>query len=91
MPKYLIERVIPGLGQMSERELQGLSQQSCKVLSGMGPDTQWVESFVTNDKLYCVYYAPDVEAIREHARRGEFPCNQVSQVEAMIDPTTAEN
>lgn len=90
MPRYVIEREIPGLGKMNEEELRALSQSSCKVLRGMGPETQWVESYVTDDKLFCVYYAPDEEAIREHAKRGSFPCNQINQVGTMISPITAE-
>lgn len=90
MPKYIIEREIPGIGKMSEQELQAISQKSCDVLKGMGPQTQWVESYVTDDKLYCVYYAPNEQAVREHAKRGGFPANRVGQVGRMIDPTTAE-
>ena len=90
MPKYVIERDLPGAGSLSSEELQGISQKSCGVLRDMGGDTQWVQSFVTADKLYCVYLAPDEGAIREHAERGGFPCNQVSEVMTIIDPTTAE-
>lgn len=90
MPKFIIEREIPGLGKMTGQELQALSQSSCEVLRGMGPQTQWVHSYVTENKLYCVYYAADEEAIREHARRGGFPANVIGRVPTMIDPTTAE-
>jgi hypothetical protein len=90
MPKFVIERDIPGAGQLSADELQGIAQKSCGVLREMGPQIQWVQSFVTPDKIYCVYIAPDEEAVREHARRGGFPANKVSQVARVIDPTTAE-
>ncbi len=90
MPKYVIEREITGAGQLSEEEVQGISQKSCGVLQEMGPQIQWVESFVTDDKIYCVYIAPDEDAIREHAQKGGFPANRVSEVKLMIDPTTAE-
>ena len=90
MPKFLIEREIPGAGNLSSQELQAISQKSCGVLKEMGPQIQWVESYVTGDKVYCVYIAPDEEAVREHARRGEFPANRVSEIKGMIDPTTAE-
>ncbi len=90
MPKYVIEREITGAGQLSAEEVQGISQKSCGVLQEMGPQIQWVESFVTDDKIYCVYIAPDEEAIREHAQKGGFPANRISEVKAMIDPTTAE-
>ena len=90
MPKYVIEREMPGAGQLSVEELRGLSQKSCEVLRQMGPEIQWVESYVTDDKIYCVYIAPTAEEVREHARRGEFPANRVSEVSRMIDPTTAE-
>ena len=90
MPKYVIEREIPGAGQLSSQELKGISQKSCGVLSAMGPQIQWVESFVTGDKVYCVYIAPNEEQVREHARQGGFPANRVSEVMTMIDPTTAE-
>jgi hypothetical protein len=89
MPKYVIEREIPGAGQLSPEQLQGISQKSCGVLSGMGPQIQWVESFVTADKIYCVYIAPSEEMVREHARQGGFPANRVSAVTSIIDPTTA--
>lgn len=90
MPKYVIEREIPGAGQLSSQELKGISQKSCGVLSTMGPQIQWVESFVTGDKVYCVYVAPNEDMVREHARQGGFPANRVSEVMTMIDPTTAE-
>jgi len=90
MPKYVIEREIPGAGQLSPEQLQGISQKSCGVLQGMGPQIQWVESFVTADKIYCVYIAPNEEMVREHARQGGFPANRVSAVTSIISPTTAE-
>ena len=90
MPKYVIEREIPGAGKLSRPELQAISQKSCGVLSGMGASIQWVESFVTGDKVYCVYIAPNEDMVREHARQGGFPANRVSEVVTMIDPTTAE-
>ncbi|GAC1657199.1 MAG: DUF4242 domain-containing protein [Vulcanimicrobiaceae bacterium] len=90
MPKYIIERNIPGAGSLSADELQGISQKSCGVLREMGPTIQWVESFVTADKIYCVYNAPDEKAVREHAHRGGFPADAVNQVRARIDPTTSE-
>ena len=90
MPKYLIERDIPGAGQLSPEDLKGISQKSCGVLSEMGPDIQWVESYVTGDKIYCVYIAPTEDLVREHASRGGFPADRVSEVVSMIDPTTAE-
>jgi hypothetical protein len=90
MPKFLIEREIPGAGALSPEELRGVSQKSCAVLAGMGPQVQWVQSYVTGDKIYCVYIAPDEESVREHARQGGFPANSVSQIKSVIDPTTAE-
>ena len=90
MPKYVIEREIPGAGQLSSAELRAISQKSCEVLQALGPDIQWVQSYVTGDKIYCVYIAPDADLIREHARCGGFPANSISEVRAMIDPTTAE-
>ena len=90
MPKFLIEREIPGAGDLSGAELQAISQKSCGVLREMGPQIQWVESYVTGDKVYCVYIAPDEQAVREHAERGGFPANRVSEIRRMIDPTTAE-
>lgn len=90
MPKFIIEREITGAGNLSGEELQAISQKSCGVLRGMGPQIQWVESYVTSDKIYCVYIAPDEESVREHARQGGFPANSVSEIKRMIDPTTAE-
>jgi hypothetical protein len=90
MPKYVIEREIPGAGKLTPAELTTISQKSCGVLKGMGPQIQWVQSYVTGDKVYCVYIAPSEEAVREHARQGGFPANRVSEVTAVIDPTTAE-
>ncbi|HEY3156069.1 MAG TPA: DUF4242 domain-containing protein [Candidatus Eisenbacteria bacterium] len=90
MPRYVIERDIPGAGKLSPQDLQGISQKSCGVLGKMGPQIQWVHSYVTNDKIYCVYLAPNEEMVREHARQGGFPANRVSVVKAVIDPTTAE-
>jgi hypothetical protein len=90
MPKFVIEREIPGVGGLTAEQLKGVSQTSCGVLKGMGPQIQWVQSFVTDDKIYCVYIAPDEETVREHARLGQFPANSVAAVRAIIDPTTAE-
>lgn len=90
MPKYVIEREIPGAGALSADQLQAISQKSCAVLSELGPTVQWIESFVTGDKIYCVYIAPNEDAVREHATRGGFPANRVSEVKRMIDPTTSE-
>ncbi len=90
MPKYLIEREIPGAGKLTPLELKGISQTSCGVLSKMGPQIQWLQSYVTGDKVYCVYIAPNEEMVREHAKQGGFPANRVSQVTGIIDPTTAE-
>lgn len=90
MPKFVIEREIPGAGKLSKAELHGISQKSCSVLSSMGPKIQWVESFVTDDKIYCVYIAPDEATVREHATKGGFPANKVSRIATMIDPTTSE-
>ncbi len=90
MPKFVIEREIPGAGKLSAQELQALSQKSCGVLNQMGPQIQWVHSYVTGDKLYCVYIAPNEEMVREHAKQGGFPANVVSEVKSVIDPTTAE-
>lgn len=91
MPKYVIEREIPGAGRLTASELAGISQKSCDVLRSMGPEIQWLESFVTDDKLYCVYIAPNAEAIKKHAEKGGFPANRISEVKQMIDPTTAES
>ena len=90
MPKFIIEREIPGAGDLTAEELRGISQKSCGVLQNMGPQIQWVQSYVTGDKIYCVYIAPDEETVREHARRGEFPADNVSEIKTMIDPATAE-
>jgi hypothetical protein len=90
MPKFVIERELPGAGNLSAQELQAVSQKSCDVLRNMGPQIQWVESYVTNDKVYCVYIAPDQQMIQEHARQGGFPANRVSEIKSVIDPTTAE-
>jgi hypothetical protein len=90
MPKYVIEREIPGAGNLSPAELQGVSQTSCNVLRNLGPEIQWVQSYVTGDKVYCIYIAPNEEIIREHARQGGFPANRISEIKTMIDPTTAE-
>ncbi len=90
MPKYIIERELPGAGKLSPEELYAVSKKSCNVLSKLGPQIQWVESYVTDDKIYCVYIAPNEELIREHAREGGFPANRISEVRAVIDPTTAE-
>ena len=90
MPKFVIEREIPGAGKLSAAELQGISRKSCGVLEGM-PTVQWLQSFVTDDRIYCIYIAPDEAAVREHAKRGGFPANRVSRVRTMIDPTTSES
>ncbi|MBI1900230.1 MAG: DUF4242 domain-containing protein [Planctomycetia bacterium] len=90
MPKFIIEREMPGAGNLTAAQLKAASQTSCGVLKELGPQIQWVESYVTGDKVYCVYVAPSVEMIKEHAKRGGFPANRVSEVKAIIDPTTAE-
>lgn len=90
MPKYLIEREIPGAGQLSPEELRGISQKSCSVLNRLGPHIQWVQSYVTDDKVYCVYIAPNAELIRKHAEEGGFPANRISEIKTVIDPTTGE-
>jgi hypothetical protein len=90
MPKYVIEREIPGAGKFSTEQLKSISQTSCGVLSNMGPQIQWVNSYVTANKIYCVYIAPNEEMVREHAKQGGFPANSVSEVSSIIDPTTAE-
>ncbi len=90
MPKYVIEREIPGAGKMSPQELQAVSQKSCSVLQNLGPQIQWLHSYVTGDKIYCVYIAPHEEMIREHASQGGFPANRISEIKTIIDPTTAE-
>ena len=90
MPKYIIEREIAGAGKLTSDQLHGISQKSCGVLKSLGPQIQWLESYVTDDKIYCVYIAPDEATVREHARQGGFPANRVSEVKGIIDPTTAE-
>ena len=90
MPRFLIERELPGAGRLSAEELQQISQKSCSVLRDLGPQIQWVQSFVTDDKIYCVYIAPSADMVREHAKRGGFPANVVSEIRTGIDPTTAE-
>jgi len=90
MPKYVIEREIPGAGKLTPEQLKSISQTSCGVLSNMGPQIQWLQSYVTGDKIYCVYIAPNEEMVREHASQGGFPANLVSEVVTVIDPTTAE-
>jgi len=90
MPKYIIEREIPGAGKLSPQELQAISQKSCGVLRQMGPQIQWVQSYVADDRVYCVYIAPNEQMLREHAQRGGFPANRISEVKSIIDPTTAE-
>jgi hypothetical protein len=91
MPKFVIEREIPGAGELSPDQLQTISQKSCGVLRSMGPQIQWLESFVTDDKVYCIYLAPDAESVRQHAEQGGFPANRISEVRTIIDPTTAES
>jgi len=91
MPKYVIEREIPGAGNLSPQELQAVSQKSCTVLQNLGPQIQWVESYVTADKIYCVYIAPSEDMIRSHAQQGGFPANRISEIKSVIDPTTAES
>ena len=90
MPKFVIERDIPGVGSLSSEQLQAISQKSCGILREMGPEIQWVESYVTDDKIYCVYVAPHEDAVRKHAQQGGFPANRISQIRSVIDPTTAE-
>lgn len=90
MPKYVIERDLPGAGKLSPQDLNAISRKSCSVLSGLGPQIQWVESYVTDDKIYCIYIAPNSEMVLEHARQGGFPANSVAEVRTVIDPTTAE-
>ncbi len=91
MPKYVIEREMPGAGSLSKEQLKAASQTSCGVLSALGPRIQWVESYVTDDKIYCIYVAPNKQLIEEHAQRGGFPANRISEIKATIDPTTAES
>lgn len=90
MPKFVIEREIPGAGKLTAQQLKAISQKSCGVLQSMGPKIQWLQSYVTDDKVYCVYIAPDEAAVRQHAKQGGFPANSVAWVRAIIDPTTAE-
>ena len=90
MPKYVIERDIPGIGKVTPQEVVAISQKSCSVLKNLGPQIQWVHSYVTGDKIYCVYIAPNEEMVREHAKQGGFPANRVSEVKLVIDPTSAE-
>lgn len=90
MPKYVIEREIPGAGNISAQDLQAISQKSCSVLNELGPKIQWVQSYVTDNKVYCIYIAPNKEMVMEHAQKGGFPANSVEEVKTMIDPTTAE-
>jgi hypothetical protein len=90
MPKFVIEREIAGAGKLPKQELQAISQKSCSVLQSMGPKIQWVQSYVTDDKVYCIYVAPDEETVRMHAQKGGFPANSIARVRSVIDPTTAE-
>jgi hypothetical protein len=90
MPKFVIERDIPGAGRMALQQIQVISEKSCSILKEMGPNIQWIHSYITDDRIYCVYIAADEDAIREHARRGGFPANRISRVRSMMDPTTAE-
>ena len=90
MPKFLIERELPGAGKLSPAELRAISQKSCSVLKNLGPQIQWLESYVTQDKIYCVYIAPNEQLVREHATQGGFPANRISEINRIIDPTTAE-
>jgi Protein of unknown function (DUF4242) len=90
MPKFLIEREIPSAGKLSPQELRSISQKSCAVLRNLGPQIQWVQSYITGDKVYCVYIAPNKEMVQEHAKQGGFPANRISEVTSVIDPTTAE-
>jgi len=90
MPKFVIERDLPGAGKLTPEELKGVSQKSYDVLKNLGPEINWVQSYVTDDKIYCIYIAPNAEMIREHAKQGGFPANRISEVKSVIDPTTAE-
>jgi hypothetical protein len=89
VPKYVIERELPGAGDLTPEQLQGISQKSCSVLDALGPQIQWVHSYVTGDKIYCVYISPNEELVRQHAKQGGFPANRISEVKALISPTTA--
>ena len=90
MPKFVIERDLPGAGGLSSEQLQAIAQKSCGVLREMGPQIQWVQSYVTDDKIYCIYIAPDEDAVRKHAQQGGFPANRISRIRSVIDPTTSE-
>ena len=90
MPKFVIEREIPGAGRLTAQQLRVISQASCGIVQTLGPQIQWVQSYIADDKIYCVYIAPNAEIIREHARRGQFPANRIAEIKTMIDPTTAE-
>ena len=90
MPKYVIERDIPNVGDLTQEQMLGVAQKSCSVLKNLGPQVQWLESYVTQDKIYCIYIAPNEAMVREHAKQGGFPANRVSEVKRIIDPTTAE-
>jgi Nickel responsive protein SCO4226-like len=90
MPKYVIERELPGAGKLTPDQLQAISQKSCGVISHLGPQIQWIESYVTDDKIYCIYRAPSEELIRQHAKEGGFPANRISQIKSVIDPSTAD-
>jgi len=90
MPRYVIERNVPGAGELGSEQIQGMAQKSCNVLKDLGPEIQWIESYVTSDRIYCVYLAPNEEMVREHARRGGFPANRISRVSRNISPLTAE-
>lgn len=90
MPKYVIERELPGAGNLTAEQIKGISQKSCNVLEGLGPKIQWVESYVTDDKIYCIYISPNKEMIEKHAAEGGFPANKISEVKRIIDPTSAE-
>jgi len=90
MPKYIIEREIPNAGELTTADLQQIAQKSCAVLQEMGPQIQWLESYITDDKVYCVYIAPDEQSVKTHAEKGGFPANKISQVKSIIDPSTAE-
>ena len=89
MPKYVVERELPGAGKLSAKELTAIAQKSCTVLNGLGPQIQWVQSYVTDDKIYCIYIAPNAEIVREHARQGGFPANRISEIKSLIGPETA--
>lgn len=90
MPKYVIERDIPNVGNLTQEQMLGVAQKSCSVLKNLGPQIQWLESYVTQDKIYCIYIAPNEAMVREHAKQGGFPANRISEVKRIIDPTTAE-